>query len=64
MSKVGIKFVDGGKVFPVESGLELNVGDCVVVDSIRGLELAFVCPVVKEDSLEEIKSILSLHQCR
>ena len=61
MSKIGIKFVEGGKVFSVESALELNIGDKVVVDSIRGLEIATACtPSKKEESQEEIKSILRI----
>lgn len=58
MSKVGIKFVDGGKVFCCETDLELNNADRVVVDSVRGLELGTVCPCVKDESQEEIKSIV------
>lgn len=58
MSKVGIKFVDGGKVFAVDTELKLNNGDCVVVESVRGLELAGVTTCIKEDSQEEVKSII------
>ena len=60
MSKVGIKFVDGGKVFAIDSDLDLNNGDCVVVESIRGLELAFVCSSSKDDKQEEIKEIVRI----
>lgn len=60
MSKVGVKFVDGGKIFCVNSSLDLNIGDRVVVDSVRGLELATVCKGVKEECQDEIKSIIRL----
>ena len=59
MSKVGIKFVEGGRVFNVETNLELNNGDRVVVESIRGIELAYACKTVKKDEdQEEIKGII------
>ena len=59
MSKIGIKFVEGGKVFTLDSQCEVKLGDRVVVESIRGLELAFVCaPSKKEESQEEIKNVL------
>ena len=48
MSKIGVKFVDGGKVFCCETDLDVSIGDRVVVESVRGLELAYVCPCVKE----------------
>ena len=61
MPVIGIKFVEGGKVFPVETKLELNNGDQVVVESVRGLELATVCvPSKKEESQEEIKQVVRL----
>lgn len=60
MSKIGIKFVDGGKVFCCETDLELNIGDRVIVESVRGLELAYVSACAKEEEQEEIKSIVRL----
>ena len=36
MSKIGIKFVEGGKVFDVESELEISAGTQVVVETVRG----------------------------
>lgn len=62
MSKVGVKFVEGGKVFLVDTNLELNPSDIVVVESIRGLELAVVSAKVpeKQDEQEEVKSIVRL----
>jgi len=60
MLKVGIKFVDGGKVFSCETELELNIGDRVVVETIRGIELAYVCKDIKEEEQEEVKSIIRL----
>lgn len=59
MSKIGIKFVEGGKIFNIETNIETNNGDNVVVESVRGLELAIVCPVAKkEENTEEIKSVV------
>lgn len=58
MSKVGVKFVDGGKVFCVDTDIELRNEDKVVVESVRGLELATVCKCGKLDSQDEIKSIV------
>lgn len=59
MAKIGIKFVDGGKVYNAmaEDG-EYSIGDKIVVESIRGLEMASVCkPTFNEDNDEIIKII-------
>ena len=59
MSKVGIKFAEGGRVFGVETGLELNNLDTVVVETVRGIELGVVSPLGKKDEpQEEVKSIV------
>ncbi|MBE5736029.1 MAG: hypothetical protein E7356_01545 [Clostridiales bacterium] len=59
MSKVGVKFVDGGKVSLVETDMELAVGTQVVVESVRGQELAFVAEVGKStDCGDEVKRII------
>lgn len=58
MSKVGVKFVDGGKIFAVDTDIEVNNGDRVVVESVRGLELAMVCKCGRGDGQEEVKSIV------
>ncbi len=59
MSKVGIKFAEGGRVFGVETDLEIENGTKVVVETIRGIELALVCPMGKKDEpQEEVKSII------
>ena len=58
MSKVGIRFNKGGKVYVLESKLELQDNDKVVVETIRGLELAYVCAPSGDTSNEEIKSII------
>lgn len=60
MSKVGVKFVDGGKIFGVDTDMELNNGDRIVVESVRGLELATVCKCGKLEKQDEIKSIIRL----
>lgn len=59
MSKVGIKFAEGGRVFGIETDLELNNLDTVVVETIRGVELGIVSPLGKKDEpQEEVKSII------
>lgn len=59
MSKVGIKFDEGGRIFSIDTDLELNNSDIVVVETVRGIELATVCQLGKnEDPQEEIKSII------
>jgi len=56
MAKIGIKFVKGGSVYNSDSnGVEVNLNDCVVVESVRGLELGYVCSNV--DDGEEVKFI-------
>ena len=61
MSKVGIKFAEGGRVFGVETDLELNNLDTVVVETVRGIELGVVSPLGKKDEpQEEVKSIVRL----
>jgi cell fate regulator YaaT (PSP1 superfamily) len=48
-------------VFNINTELEINNGDRVVVESIRGLELAYACPSVKKDEeQEEVKSIVRI----
>lgn len=61
MSKIGIKFVEGGKIYnaEVEDG-EYNIGDKVVVESIRGLELASVSKSSGNDDSEEIVAVIRL----
>ena len=59
MSKVGIKFAEGGRVFGVNTNLELDNQDLVVVETIRGIELGIVSPLGKKDEpQEEVKSII------
>lgn len=58
MSKIGIKFVSGGKVYTVQTDLELNPNDKVVVESVRGLEIANVCAPTNEIDENEIKCVL------
>ncbi len=60
MSKVGIKFVQSGKVFNVDTELDLSLDSRVVVDTVRGLEVAYVCKPSVEDSNDEVKSIVRL----
>lgn len=61
MAKIGIKFVDGGKVYNanIEDG-EYTLGDKVVVESVRGLEIASVCNPSSNEDNEEILSVVRL----
>ena len=38
MSKIGIKFVEGGKIFNVDTNIETNNGDKVVVKQLEAVE--------------------------
>lgn len=58
MSKIGIKFMQGGKVFAAEDTIGLEFGDKVVVESVRGLEIGEVCKFTDNSSDEEIKSVV------
>lgn len=60
MSKIGVKFVDGGKVFSVDTTLTLEENQKVVVESVRGLEIATTCKAVNDDGESEVKNILRL----
>lgn len=60
MSKIGVKFVEGGKIFAVDTDLELENDVKVIVDSVRGLELAITSPIAKEESQEEVKAIVRI----
>ena len=55
---IGVKFAQSGKVFNTDSNLELEINDIVVVDTIRGLELAIVSKVSNDEVTEEIKSVI------
>lgn len=58
MSKIGIKFVEGGKVYNsfAEDG-EYTIGDKIVVESVRGLEIAYVCAPSHNDDEEIVKVV-------
>lgn len=60
MSKIGVKFMQGGKIFAVEDNIGLEVGNQVVVETIRGLEIGEVCKYTENSSSEEIKSLVRL----
>ncbi|MBE5757787.1 MAG: stage 0 sporulation protein [Clostridiales bacterium] len=61
MSKIGIKFVKGGKVFVFDNNnLEVNIDDKVVVETVRGLEIGMVTTAPKDEGEEEIKAIIRL----
>ncbi len=57
MSIIGIKFNDGGRVFNAETTALVEIGDDVVVETLRGLELAKVCKPCGEGVSDEIKSV-------
>ena len=61
MAKIGIKFVQGGKVYNVEvEDGEYNIDDKVVVDSVRGMEIAYVCKPATSSEEAEVKSVIRL----
>ena len=61
MSKIGIKFVEGGKIYNAEvQDDKYKNGDRVVVESVRGLEIAYVCPPTSGEDKEEIVAVLRL----
>ncbi len=52
---IGIRFKSAGKIYHFDpAGLELKTNDCVVVDSGRGPELAWVATPVKQAAAEEL----------
>ena len=53
MARIGVKFVKGGKVFALETDNEISIDECVVVESERGLEFAYVTALPKNNSNEE-----------
>lgn len=55
---IGVKFAQSGKVFNTNSDLELEINDIVVVDTIRGLELAIVSKVSSDEVTDEIKAVV------
>ena len=61
MPIVGIKFVEGGKVFNVETSLEIENNTQVVVDTIRGIELAIACnPSKKDETQDEVSKVIRI----
>lgn len=60
MSKIGVKFVQGGKVYSVDFAEECNVGDKIVVETIRGLEIGEVCKETDGALGEEIKKAIRI----
>lgn len=58
MSKIGIKFVSGGKVYNVDTDAEIENDTTVVVESIRGMEIATTCALNKTEDGDEIKSVI------
>ena len=56
---VGVKFANSGKVYYFgPKGIEFNVGDGVIVETIRGQEYAFISQKNTEVPEEEIKNPL------
>lgn len=59
MSKIGVKFVQGGKVYNfLAQDDRFENADKIVVESIRGLELAYVAQPTAEEVSDEIISIV------
>lgn len=57
MSIIGIKFDDGGRIYNAETSVMVEIGDEVVVETLRGLEIAKVCKPCGEGVSDEIKSV-------
>lgn len=58
MSKIGIKFVKGGKVYTFDdNNLEIKDNEKVVVETVRGIEIGIACQYTDEPN-EEIKSVI------
>lgn len=61
MSKIAIKFVKGGSNFCAETEFDnLNVNDCLVVESDRGLELAYISSLEFNGECEECYKVIRL----
>ena len=58
MSKIGIKFIQGGKVYNVDTDLDLQIDEKVVLETIRGLEIGIVCKPSADDGQEEVKKLM------
>jgi len=62
-NSIGIRFKPAGKVYSFDpAGIELNLNDCVVVETIRGVELGYIATAVREmgdsETGEALKPIL------
>ena len=58
MSKIGVKFVKGGTIYnlDIDEGVEVSNNDCVVIESVRGVEIAYIAPTTSNvDSEENLK---------
>lgn len=60
MPKIGIKFIEGGRIFAIDAKEEYSVDQIVVVETIRGLELATVSALGQKVDCgsEEVKTIV------
>ena len=55
MFVVGIKFKENGKIYNFKSENILNVGDKVIVDTEKGLQLGEVSLIDKKNSDDKLK---------
>jgi len=60
MAKVGIKFMQGGKVFSCEDTAQFEIGNIVVVETIRGIEIGEVCKLIDNSLEDEVKKIIRI----
>lgn len=65
IAKVDISYTEGGKVYSFSpNGLELKVGDVVVVDTVRGNELGYVCSEIQYldeyEYADQLKNVLRI----
>lgn len=62
---VGVKFADGGKIYDFSSNnLLVNIGDMVIVETVRGLDFGTVATPIKtierEDADEPLKDVVRI----
>ena len=57
---VGVKFSEDGKVYNFKSDFELNVGDKVIVETERGIQLAIVSKINVQQPKIDTKDVIRL----
>ena len=66
MNIVGVKFKEKGKTYYFNpNGFQINKGDAVIVETVRGLEFGYVSLInkdVAEENLQNPLKNVTLHQ--